>query len=57
MVTVFVGHMAGHLGLLGSGLGIQLMKFCASSFVGAFFLLSGYFWKDRGLSFLWSSRW
>ncbi len=52
IITVFFGHLGGHFHLMGSEIGITLFKFCAGSFVAAFFTLSGYFWKDRGLTFL-----
>lgn len=51
MLTFFVGHLGGHFGLLGSEMGMKIFKFNAGSFVSAFFMLSGYLWKDRGMSF------
>ncbi|HRC84189.1 MAG TPA: acyltransferase [Thermoanaerobaculia bacterium] len=51
MFTVFHGHLSGAFGLVGSAFGELTMKFWATFMVAAFLMISGYFFKDRGLRF------
>ncbi len=50
IIAVYYGHLAGSFWLFGSKAGHLQMKFLATFVVAGFFMLAGYFYRDRGLS-------
>ncbi|HEX4951990.1 MAG TPA: acyltransferase family protein [Thermoanaerobaculia bacterium] len=51
IIGVYYGHLVGSYWLLGSRAGHTQMKFLATFVVAGFFMLAGFFYRDRGLSF------